>query len=294
MRLFVINQGTLFFDYFTHHIATSIIYKELSNNILKALRMLHLRSGLPLFSIWYTKEFRSTGACESDILFFDSELTIPAANYIKRKHPQLKVVYWFWNHIYDQKQIAPLELGIKKYSFDLADCSKYNLKHNSQFHFKDICSSETDTPTVRDCIFVGERKGRSREIETAISLIKSSKLSCEFKISGSSRREKIADWIPYDRVIEMVKASRCVIDIVSTAQRGLTLRPLEALFMGKKLLTNFESIKEYDFYHPDNIFIMGHDDEKKLHKFIDTPYNHSVDSYIEHYDFESWLNRFTQ
>ena len=49
-------------------------------------------------------------------------------------------------------------------------------------------------------------------------------------------------------------------EIVQPGQGGLTIRTLEALFYNKKLITNNESITEYDFYNADNIFIYKEQD----------------------------------
>ena len=77
------------------------------------------------------------------------------------------------------------------------------------------------------------------------------------------------------------------------AQKGLTLRPLEALFLRKKLLTNFSAIKNQDFYSPNNIFIMNEDDERCLKDFINAPLSLEHENCIMEYSFASWLKRFS-
>lgn len=44
--------------------------------------------------------------------------------------------------------------------------------------------------------------------------------------------------MPYDVVIDNILHSKCIVDIVPPEQKGLTLRPLEALFF-KKIINEF-------------------------------------------------------
>lgn len=96
----------------------------------------------------------------------------------------------------------------------------------------------------------------------------------------------------YNEVIDLVRRSKAVVDMMPDAQAGLSLRPLEALFMKKKLITNFRQIKEFSFYHPDNVFIMGEDHPEKLRDFLSVPFNEKVALYINYYDFSEWIKRF--
>ena len=99
MKLFTINDRILFYHEYVTSVDTGIIYKPLKFDWQKAMRFLHMKLKLPFFSIWYSKEFRNF-ITKDVIIIFDSVLTIQAANYIKRKNPNARVIYWFWNHIY--------------------------------------------------------------------------------------------------------------------------------------------------------------------------------------------------
>jgi hypothetical protein len=72
------------------------------------------------------------------------------------------------------------------------------------------------------------------------------------------------------------------------------MRATEALFYSKKLITNNPLILKYDFYHKDNVFILGYDDFSRLDEFIMSPFNHIVDKFKENYTFEAWFKRFKQ
>jgi len=93
----------------------------------------------------------------------------------------------------------------------------------------------------------------------------------------------------YEINIEQVKSSSVLIDITICTHKGLSLRFYEALCYGKKIITNNDSVKQYEFYHPDNIFIYGKDDLDTLITFLNKPYR-AIDPLVrEKYSFDNWI-----
>ena len=80
-------------------------------------------------------------------------------------------------------------------------------------------------------------------------------------------------------------------------QAGLTLRALEALFYEKKLITDNENIKEYDFYNSNNIFILKQDEElnakkkKELEDFLRKDFKIVSKEVKKQYTIENWLEK---
>ena len=56
--------------------------------------------------------------------------------------------------------------------------------------------------------------------------------------------------MPYEVVLKRTLEANCVLEIVRPGQVGFTLRTFEAVVYNKKLLTNNEHIKEFQFYNP--------------------------------------------
>ena len=86
--------------------------------------------------------------------------------------------------------------------------------------------------------------------------------------------------------------SKALLEIVKEDVSGITLRALEGIFFGKKLITNNKFIKMYDFYNPNNIFILEDDNLSNLKNFISSKYEPIDKTIIDYYDFEEWVNRF--
>lgn len=95
--------------------------------------------------------------------------------------------------------------------------------------------------------------------------------------------------ISYEENIEMIKRASVLIDVPAKIHSGLSFRSFEALCFEKKLITSNRDIKAYDFYDPDNIFIMGVDDNRKLKAFVTSPYKKIDERIKQKYGFTNWI-----
>lgn len=288
--LFPLNKAVLFFDNYKFHGYGATVMRDLCS-LEKILRKYHYKF-LPtiLPDLWFTDEFKSCGDRNDAIILFDSILTIPAANYIQKKYPNLRVIYWFWNHIYNPQRLHSINKNIELWSYDAEDCSKYGIKYNTQFYFKELATPTSEIS--QDFFFIGAEKGRSSIIKTCSEIIEKSGLSKKIVVIDNTRKGRITNWMQYDEVIKQISSSKCVVDLVPKDQKGITIRPLEALFNNKKLITNFKEICNCDFYSPSNIFVIGKDDPENLRNFINSPMVKIEDNIIDYYSFDQWLQRF--
>lgn len=96
--------------------------------------------------------------------------------------------------------------------------------------------------------------------------------------------------IDYETNISNVANSKVIIDIINPNHTGLSFRTFEAIGFRKKLITNYKSVKNYDFYHPNNILIWEtSSNAQDLINFYKTPY-HALDAHIHlKYGFNNWI-----
>lgn len=99
-------------------------------------------------------------------------------------------------------------------------------------------------------------------------------------------------FLPYPKFVEKEMESRCLLEIVQNGQADITWRAMEAQFYEKKLITNCTGIKQYPFYNPHNIFILGEDSFDNLASFISTPYEKLNPNLIRKFQFDGWLENF--
>lgn len=88
----------------------------------------------------------------------------------------------------------------------------------------------------------------------------------------------------------IMSQSEIVIDLLQFNQTGVTQRTLDALYLNKKIITNNEYIKNYDFYNSNNILIINENTtEKEIRNFKNKKYIEINKEIIEYYSLERWI-----
>jgi hypothetical protein len=80
-----------------------------------------------------------------------------------------------------------------------------------------------------------------------------------------------------------------ILDVAKQGQTGLTFRPFEALGLNKKLITTNASIKDYDFYDPENIMIVEPGRICLEKEFFETPAKEVPEAIKSKYHVKQWL-----
>ena len=94
----------------------------------------------------------------------------------------------------------------------------------------------------------------------------------------------------YQENIDFVKKSKTLIDFKRDEHDGLSLRFFEAIQYGKKIITDNFSVKNYDFYHPNNIFVTNYVNLEGLVDFLQSPHQSLPSELVEKYSFKNWIN----
>ncbi|WP_424411593.1 hypothetical protein ACPEER_00125 [Pasteurella sp. PK-2025] len=92
----------------------------------------------------------------------------------------------------------------------------------------------------------------------------------------------------YPENLQISRRSKVLVDFVISTHKGLSLRTFEALAHDKKLITTNKEIKKYDFYHPNNIFVLD-DNLDKLTDFLNKEYIKIDPKIKEKYGFSNWI-----
>lgn len=220
-------------------------------------------------------------------IIFDSSYNYRISKCIKKKNPNCKIILYYWNSINNKfyENILKDKNIDEFWTFDKSDALKYNLNYNPQFYIKNVQSTKSNEEI--DILFLGRAKDRINKLKYMQEEFSNKKLKNNFIII-----EKEKDYIKYDDYLNLVFKSKCILDYNQSSQIGLSLRPMEALFFEKKLITNNKDIINYDFYNSKNIFILGVDNINDVEKFINSDYEKVDENIIDYYTFENWIKRF--
>ena len=97
------------------------------------------------------------------------------------------------------------------------------------------------------------------------------------------------DAVQYGHYLNDVHKADVLVDLCLSFHKGLSFRFYEALGYEKKIITNNIQVKQYEFYHPQNVFIIGHDDWNDLPSFIQSPYHTLEKDIVRKYSFSNWI-----
>jgi hypothetical protein len=244
--------------------------------IRKALRIFNIYT----FGLYYEKSVLKQLVNilpDDQVLFLNMDVTncIMQKLLVKNISINASLYCWLSNScltIFENERIIADKLGNLKNSgitcltFDRFDSEKYNLQlFNQIYRYPDKTGETLDFEY--DFYFLGKSKGRKEKIIDVQNILLKYSFSVNFSVI-----EQVSQLISYEENISNILKSRCIVDIVQKNQEGLTFRPLEALFFKRKLITDYLDIVKYDFYNPQNIFIIGVDDWDDINLFLSSPF----------------------
>ena len=259
--------------------------KELTNKAERLVRKVHMSSIFPNKQIWLN-EWCKVIIDYDTIILADAGNTFNVVRYIHKNWPDKRLIVWYRNSV--KATVSPGEIDrsiCELWSFDKDDCEKYKMQYNPQFYMRNRKYQENSIEY--DAFFVGQDKGRLKILSEMQETLELQGLKCKFCIVGTNCKR-----LAYDEILDYISKSRMIVDCQCDWQKGITLRPLEALFYQKKLITNNRSIRNSDYYNPFNIFIWGEDNKEKINNMLSTPYKSVEENIIHNYDLFSWIRRF--
>ena len=183
-------------------------------------------------------------------------------------------------------------------TFDPHDADHYHLRLLNQVYrypetFEDRASADYDI------FYIGMDKHRSEQLAHIKNMMEQLRLDFyilkdkdtreDSRLAGSYHDTPLA----YEDVLKRIQRSRAILEILQEGQDGSTLRALEALFLRRKLITNNRSIKDVDFYCPDNILVLDQETTASdISQFLQTPMAAVPEEIIQKYNIISWIQQF--
>lgn len=227
---------------------------------------------------------------------------------LKREIPTCKFILYLWDSVKNFPSTAELSTAFDKtYSFDPDDCVKYDFTFLPLFYNQ--CNIEVGKIEKKyDVSFIGTiKKGKlpylneiKNQLETRYNnvyfyLYVQSKLVFLYNkiFNKEFKHSRISDFyykkIPYKDNIRISLESDIVVDVVMSKQNGLSIRTFETLAYQKKLITNNQNIRDYDFYQPENIYIYDGSMIDFNNVFFKTGYQPIKKEIFEKYSLQNWI-----
>lgn len=187
------------------------------------------------------------------------------------------------------------------YTFDKKDTQRYGFRFINQVYRKPKNHhTATSSPTEWDIFYIGIDKYRTSILERLKLLFDEQGISYNINIKRDKHTQEskflrscyINKSIDYETTLSMIEKSKCILEIIQNGQGGMTLRTLEAIFYDKKLITNNKDIINHPIYNPNNIYVIGNQENRSIKEFLETPQMKLSNEIKNPYEITYWINAF--
>lgn len=284
-----------------------------SNTISKvALRLAKKQMG-PFLRHYFMGIVKRVNHIKFDYIFFirGEGLTPSVIKSLRSAFPSAIFILYLWDSLKSNDTRKVLCYFDKVLSFDLRDTQTYSgIIHRPLFflpEYRRIALLESQDE-VFDVVFIGtihnDRLSFVQKLKTVLNeagfttffyfYFPSRLLFVRKKLTDPSFKNIKLNDFNYKRIsaqeaASILARSRASLDIEGPGQSGLTMRTIEVLGSNRKLITTNRIIQEYDFYNPQNIFIIDRNNPKLDFSFIRSPYVPIDPIIYGSYSIEGWV-----
>lgn len=257
--------------------------------LLKKLNIAHCHTNvskklhLPFQNLWYKQYFPLpyVQGCEYVFIFFygwNHIVDNGYMQYLRKRYVNCKCVLF----LQDVNNARKLDIEKQKEQFDHIMVFEKNFANSNGIEYYPLVygyhyeNESSDRPI--DLLFVGRSKGRSHFLEKIYRKLSLRGLNCHFCVTDIEKSFNsqttglhVEKRIQYEENVNLLKRSKCVLDIVPPDTNCNTIRMGEAIAFNNRMLTNNVYVKDEPFYSPSLISIYSSEDDIDI-DFLKQPY----------------------
>ena len=189
----------------------------------------------------------------------------------------------------DQKKIA--HHFDKVFSYEPMDCKSEGYDFITNF----IPSTDFKSDHYSYDIFnIGGIDSRFHHTQALAAYLKQHHITFKFMLFNETEYthfEKVKTKMTVEQVLPFIKDCKIMLDMQRENQNGLTFRVFEALGNDKKLITTNQEIKNYDFYNPQNIYLLDLKNLQIPKEFLEQKYQPISEEIVHKYTVSSWVKK---
>lgn len=223
-------------------------------------------------------------------VFKDECYYLPAINSMKNKS-----ILLLRNTVTKNTINAVVNQPFPIYTFDRNDAKQFNFNYYPQYSsaLSLLNAQQVGLTSETDFCFVGKNKGRKAYLE-AIQQTLSMKYRVKFIVI--KEQSKFTDLLAtlnvvkrhhlaYLDYLKIQLSCKVVVDLVQENQHSETMRYIEALSAGRKVITNNKNILQHELYHVDNVLYFASCDalKSRIDTFMCAPFHHYAQELLEKY-----------
>lgn len=248
----------------------------------------------------YGKELIDNVLHKQQLVILDSFVREDLLFLIKKRNKKKTMFLKIWNSIDDDcaKLYSKYFPKSNIYTYSKYEAEKYGFQYQNDTYLTDMTPKEL--PLKYDLYFLGTDKNRVDTINEIGGYLARNKYTVKLEILGSNNNKYkyisyINDYKKFDDYLDEIFSSKCLLDV--TTHRNITFRTIESFVFKKKIISNNRDLLNYDFFNPNNIFIIDVEllNDKTLDElleFLKKPYIDVPKEIINKYDFYTSYNEF--
>jgi hypothetical protein len=283
--------------------------------VLKAVTRLKRLWVVPFLEKYYHAKILSFGKKKYDYIFVlkGEALSENLLISLKEKYSTATFILYLWDSLENNVSLERnIKLFDRCFSFDRVDVKKYGLNYRPLF-FGNGFKRRPMQQFKFALSFIGTvHSDRYSVVSRTLSMLPAHLVSYSYfflqapwvfyirrLLSSAFSGAKVQDFkfLPMSKsdVQDVFKNSFSIFDIEHPLQRGLTMRSIEALGAGKKLVTTNKSIVDEDFYNSKNIHILDREGLLEIPvDFFDVPFQAVSEDIYYKYSISGWIDEIFQ
>jgi hypothetical protein len=246
-----------------------------------------------------------------DILVIKGEALSPKSiERLRVAMPQARFTLYFWDSYRNMPKDSPQKVSLfdKSFTFDPHDAqTDRRLNYRPLFYLDDYASLPQQKMDI-DLLFLGTIHSDRYAILGRLSLalppdvrfekilyfpsriVYAARCIGDPNFWRARRDEFVFNPLSKIEIQKLVARARVVVDIERSVQSGLTMRTIEMLGAGKKLLTTNSRVVEADFFNPNNISIIDRRRPLVTSAFLKCAYEPPIAGLLKRYSLSGWLD----
>ena len=246
-----------------------------------------------------------------DILVIKGEALTPAAiKTLRSRFPNARFTLYFWDSYRNMPRNSPEKVSLfdRVLTFDPLDAAAdARLIYRPLFFLPEYATLSSGNEVI-DLLFVATlHSDRYAVLKRIAAVLPPDKTLTSILFLRSRllyRIQRIIDpslWtsmratltftpIKKPELLSLIARARIVVDIERTVQSGFTMRAIEMLGAGKKLISTNAALRDAEFYHPNNIAVVDRRKPELTETFLNAPYRTPSDELLHRYSLSGWLD----
>jgi hypothetical protein len=262
----------------------------------------------PFLNSYYQAKLSKLGRFERVLIIKGEGVTVETLKKIREFNCESKITLYLWDGIQNVPGAVDLSQAVDDvFTFDTKDALKYGFKLQPLFFVRNTVPLVSELEAKWPISFVGSvhsdrlkvvsrfREGLKSPEVMFVFIYFPSRLQFWFRkifdpcFHKFSKQEVSLKSLDKETIESIFTSSKAVLDVQHPRQMGLTMRTIESLALGKKLITTNQTITEYPFYDPANILVIDRKNPVMPDDFLTTPMAPEKIVMMQNYEVKDWI-----